>query len=96
MKQAALNFDLSAKITCKEVFLDLKDPVVPWAALIELIAPCVPEGKTSRPPFSLMPMLRIHIMQQWFTLSVPSWNRHSFTSRYTGSLFSWQSLPPAR
>ena len=64
--------DLSAKKTRKQVFLDQMDRVVPWAALVELIAPYYPEGKTGRPPFSLMTMLRIHFMQQWFTLSDPA------------------------
>lgn len=47
------------------------EQVVPWGALVELIAPYYPEGRTGRPPFSLMTMLRIHFMQQWFTLSDP-------------------------
>ena len=46
--------------------------MVPWAALVELIAPYYPEGRTGRPPFSLETMLRIHFMQQWFTLSDPA------------------------
>ena len=46
--------------------------VVPWAALVELIAPYYPQGRTGRPPFSLETMLRIHFMQQWFTLSDPA------------------------
>ena len=48
------------------------DKVVPWAALIELIAPCYPEGLKGRPPFSLMTMLRTHFLQQWFPLSDPA------------------------
>ncbi len=43
--------------------------MVPWAALVELIAPYYPEGKNGRPPFALETMLRIHCMQQWFSLS---------------------------
>jgi IS5 family transposase len=46
--------------------------VVPWAALIALIAPYAPEGKRGRPPFAVETMLRIHFMQQWFTLSDPA------------------------
>jgi IS5 family transposase len=72
MKQATLNLDLNAKKTRKQVFLDQMEHVVPWACLVELIAPYYPEGKTGRPPFSLMTMLRIHFMQQWFTLSDPA------------------------
>ena len=72
MKQATLNLDLSAKKTRKPVFLDQMDQVVPWAALVELIAPYYPEGLKGRPPFSLTTMLRVHFMQQWFTLSDPA------------------------
>ena len=72
MKQATLNLNLSVKKTRKQVFLAQMAQVVPWAALVELIAPYYPEGRTGRPPFSLLTMLRIHFMQQWFTLSDPA------------------------
>ena len=72
MKQTALNLNLKLKKTRKQVFLEQMEQVVPWAALVELIAPYYPEGKTGRPPFSLHTMLRIHFMQQWFTLSDPA------------------------
>jgi IS5 family transposase len=72
MKQAALNLNLSIKKTRKQVFLEQMDQVVPWAALVELIAPYYPEGRKGRPPFSLLTMLRVHFMQQWFTLSDPA------------------------
>jgi IS5 family transposase len=72
MKQAALNLILSIKKTRKQVFLEQMEQVVPWAALVEVIAPYYPEGRTGRPPFSLHTMLRIHFMQQWFTLSDPA------------------------
>ena len=77
MKQASLNLNLnlnlnlSVKKTRKQVFLEQMDKVVPWAALVGLIIPYYPEGKTGRPPFSLETMLRIHFLQQWFTLSDP-------------------------
>ena len=72
MKQATLGLSLDLKKTRKRQFLEQMDQVVPWTALVELIAPYYPEGKTGRPPFSLMTMLRTHFMQQWFTLSDPA------------------------
>jgi len=39
MKQATLPLGLSAKKTRKQTFLDQMDQVVPWTALVELIAP---------------------------------------------------------
>jgi IS5 family transposase len=71
MKQASLKLNLTVKKTRKQVFLEQKEQVAPWAALVELIAPYYPQGNTGRAPFSLQTMLRIHFMQQWFTLSDP-------------------------
>ncbi len=42
MKQASLNLNLNAKKTRKQVFLEQMEQVVPWAALVELIAPYYP------------------------------------------------------
>jgi IS5 family transposase len=72
MKQAELGLNLSTKRTRKREFLDEMERVVPWAALVALIEPHAPEGKRGRPPFALDTMLRIHFMQQWFTLSDPA------------------------
>ena len=72
MKQDALKLDLNLEKTRKQVLLEQMEQVVPWADLVELIAPYYPEGKTGRPPFSLHTMLRTHFMQQWFTLSDPA------------------------
>ena len=72
MKQAALNLDLQCKKTRKRQFLAEMERVVPWAALVELIAPYYPQGLNGRPPFALETMLRVHFMQQWFSLSDPA------------------------
>ena len=72
MKQSSLDLNLSVKRTRKREFLFEMDRVVPWSALVELIAPYYPEGKNGRPPFALETMLRVHFMQQWFTLSDPA------------------------
>ena len=69
MKQSSLDLNLSTKKTRKQELLAQMDLVVPWAALVELITPYYPEGKNGRPPFALETMLRIHCMQQWFSLS---------------------------
>ena len=48
------------------------DRVIPWSGLVAEIAPFMPEGKRGRPPFPVESLLRIHFMQQWFTLSDPA------------------------
>ena len=69
MKQQDLGLSLSTRRTRKEVLLDEMGQVMPWAALVELIAAHAPVAKTGRPPFDLGMMLRIHCLQQWFGLS---------------------------
>lgn len=72
MKQSSLGLGTSTKRTRRREFLDEMDRVVPWSALVAEIAPFMPEGKRGRPPFPVESLLRIHFMQQWFTLSDPA------------------------
>ena len=72
MKQQSLGLGQSNKRTRRREFLSEMERVVPWSALVELVAPYVPEGRRGRPPFAVEAMLRIHFMQQWFNLSDPA------------------------
>jgi IS5 family transposase len=72
MSQMDLGLNLSTKRTRKREFLDEMTRVVPWQKLTALIEPHYPKGKTGRPPFPIPTMLRIHFMQQWFSLSDPA------------------------
>ena len=69
MKQADLGLNLTTKRTRKRAFLDEMSRMVPWSALVELVASHAPVATTGRPPFALETVLCIHLMQQWFTLS---------------------------
>jgi IS5 family transposase len=61
------------KVTRREQFLAEMDAVIPWNALLALIAPHYPRtGKRGRPPMPLPRMLRIYFLQQWFNLSDPA------------------------
>jgi IS5 family transposase len=59
------------KRTKKEKFLADMDQVEPWQPLLDLIEPVYPKAssKGGRPPYPLATMLRIHLMQQWYSLS---------------------------
>lgn len=72
MKRAEPGPHVNTKRTRKREFLEQMDRVVPWAALVALVSPYAPEGRRGRPPFPVETMLRIHFMQQWFTLSDPA------------------------
>jgi len=62
------------KQTKREKFLAEMEAVVPWQALIELIEPHYPKTskKGGRPPYPLATMLRIHLLQHWYSLSDPA------------------------
>ena len=72
MKQSSLGLGTSTKRTRRREFLDEMGRVVPWPDLVAEIAPFLPEGQRGRPPFPVESLLRIHFMQQWFTLSDPA------------------------
>ena len=97
MKQTDLGLNLTTKRTRKREFLDEMERVVPWADLVALIAPYAPEGKRGRPPFAVEAMLRIHFMQQWFTLSDPAMEEalHDIALFREFAGLSWDSAPRA-
>ena len=61
------------KRTRREIFLAEMDQVVPWSALLKLIAPHYPTmGRPGRQPYPMQTMLRVHFLQQWYALSDPA------------------------
>jgi IS5 family transposase len=62
------------KQTKREKFLAEMEAVVPWDALLTLIEPHYPKTskKGGRPPYPLVTMPRIHLLQQWYSLSEPA------------------------
>lgn len=75
MDQFTLGLDPLPKKTRKEVFLEEMNQVVPWAALVALIAPFARgahQALGGRPPFPIETMLRIHCLQLWWNLSDPA------------------------
>ena len=60
------------KTTRREVFLAEMDKVVPWDALLKVIAPFYPIAGRGRRPYPVQTMLRVHLMQNWFGLSDPA------------------------
>lgn len=59
------------KQTRRERFLAEMEQVVPCAGLVALIEPHYPKGG-GRKPYPLETMLRIHLLQNWFSLSDPA------------------------
>jgi IS5 family transposase len=61
------------KRTRRQRFLGEMEATVPWEAFLALIEPVYhkPSRKGGRPAIPLEVMLRIHLLQQWFTHSDP-------------------------
>jgi IS5 family transposase len=61
------------KKTRRQIFLDEMEDTIHWEDFHALIHPVYhqPSAKGGRPPFPLEVKLRIHLLQQWFTLSDP-------------------------
>lgn len=57
------------KVPRKQKFLEQMDAIVPWNELVELIRPYYYEGRRGRPPLGIEKMLRMFLLQAWFTLS---------------------------
>jgi IS5 family transposase len=64
----------SNKQTKRQKFLTEMDLVVSWQALIDLIEPHYPKASKigGRPSYPLTTMLRVHLLQQWYSLSNPA------------------------
>ena len=71
MKRLSLanGFERSTKRTRRPAFLGEMLAVVPWDALVARIAPFAPAGTTGRPPYPVLLLLRVHFLQQWFSLA---------------------------
>lgn len=57
------------KKTKREAFLNSMEQIIPWQYWVDFIVPYYPSGKRGRPPKDIETMLRMYLMQNWFTLS---------------------------
>ena len=58
--------------TRKEKFLGRMETLVPWARMASVIELHYPKPGNGRRPYPLMTMLRIHCLQQWYSMSDPA------------------------
>lgn len=65
------DFAGKGKQTRKERFFSQMEHVVPWSVLVRLIEPVYPVAGNGRQPYPLETMLRVHLMQNGFSLSDP-------------------------
>ena len=64
-----LEYRCRKKKTKREEFLEIMDEIIPWDEWVSLIVPHYPSGKHGRPPIEIATMLRMYLLQCWFSLS---------------------------
>jgi IS5 family transposase len=57
------------RVSRREQFLDTMDTMIPWAAWVGLIEPFYYSGTKGRKPKPIETMLRMYLLQVWFSLS---------------------------
>jgi IS5 family transposase len=57
------------RVTRREEFLDMMDEIMPWDEWVDIIKPYYYKSKMGRPPRGIETMLRMYLLQHWFTLS---------------------------
>ena len=55
--------------TKRDEFLEAMEEIIPWEEWVSTVAPYYPDGKRGRPPRGIETMLRMYLLQNWFTLS---------------------------
>ena len=72
MKQQSFSdFEYSnrRKKTKRDKFLEIMNEIIPWDEWVTLIKPHYFSGRRGRPPLGIEKMLRMYLLQIWFTLS---------------------------
>lgn len=57
------------RTTKREEFLRIMNEIIPWGEWVAYIAPHYPKGERGRPPMGTEKMLRMYLLQCWFSLS---------------------------
>jgi len=65
-------FSSKRRQTRKEKFLGRMEKLIPWPRLVAVIEPHYPKVGNGRRPYPLATMLRIHCLQQWYSMSDPA------------------------
>ena len=64
-----VEYGLRKRTTQREEFLKIMDDIIPWEEWVAYIEPHYPKGERGRPPLGIEKMLRMYLLQCWFTLS---------------------------
>jgi IS5 family transposase len=87
------------RVSRREQFLQTMDATIPWAVWVGLIEPFYYSGKKGRKPKPLETMLRMYLLQVWFSLSDEGVEDAIYDSyamrRFLGLDFAVEQVPDA-
>lgn len=87
------------RVSRRERFLETMDATVPWAAWVGLIEPFYYSGSKGRKPKPIETMLRMYLLQLWFSLSDEGVEEAIYDSyamrRFMGLDFAVEQVPDA-
>ena len=92
-----IEYSFRKKKTKREKFLEIMDKIIPWDEWVGVIKPYYPTGKRGRPPMGIEKMLRMYLLQIWFSLSDPATEDAIYDSyamrKFTGIDFMTEAVP---
>jgi IS5 family transposase len=87
------------RVSRRERFLETMDVTIPWAAWVGLIEPFYYSGRKGRKPKPIETMLRMYLLQVWFSLSDEGVEEAIYDSyamrRFMGLDFAVEQVPDA-
>lgn len=69
MSFTEMEYSQRQRTTKRDSFLKEMDELIPWEECVAMIAPYYPSGSRGRPPREIEQMLRMILLQTWFSLS---------------------------
>jgi len=87
------------RVSRRELFLETMDATIPWASWVGVIEPFYYSGKKGRKPKPIQTMLRMYLLQVWFSLSDEGVEDAIYDSyamrRFMGLDFAVEQVPDA-
>ena len=87
------------RVSRREQFVDTMDATIPWSRWVGLIEPFTCSGSRGRKPKALETMLRMDLLQAWFTLADEGVEDAIYDSyamrRFLGLDFTVEQVPDA-
>ena len=87
------------RVSRRESFLETMDSTIPWATWVGLIEPFYYDGKKGRKPKPVETMLRMYLLQVWFSLSDEGVEEAIYDSyamrKFMGLDFAVEQVPDA-